>query len=64
VELVDEEDGARLLVGVEDPLNGRLEIAGGRISLVHGEIEDGSSTEPRIQPRTQHSAASHWGSLG
>uniref|UniRef100_A0A0A9DQH6 Uncharacterized protein n=1 Tax=Arundo donax TaxID=35708 RepID=A0A0A9DQH6_ARUDO len=41
VEFVEEENGARLPVGMEDPLNGHPQIAGGWIGVVHGEVEDG-----------------------
>ena len=41
VELVDEEDGARLLVGAENLLDCGPKVAGDRIGLVHGEIKDG-----------------------
>jgi hypothetical protein len=48
VELVEEEDGARLLVGVEDPLDGHSEITGGQVGLVHARLRTESSTEPMI----------------
>ena len=41
VKFVEEEDGARLPVGAEDPLNGHPQITGGWIGTVHGEVEDG-----------------------
>jgi hypothetical protein len=47
VELV-EEDGAWLLVGVEDPLDGHSEITGGQVGLVHARLRTESSTEPMI----------------
>lgn len=41
VELIEEEDGVWLLIGMEDPLDVHPEIMGGRIGVIHGEIEDG-----------------------
>ena len=41
VKFVEEEDGAWLLVGVEDPFNGHPQITSGGIGTVHGEVEDG-----------------------
>jgi hypothetical protein len=41
VELVIEEDGPGLLVGVEDVLDGNLESMGRLVVIVHGEVEDG-----------------------
>jgi len=40
VKFVEEEDGARLPVGAEDPLNGHPQITGGWIGTVHGEVND------------------------
>jgi hypothetical protein len=41
VELVEEEDGMRLPIGTEDPVDGHPQIAGGGMSVLHGEVEDG-----------------------
>ena len=41
VKFVEEEDGTRLPVGAEDPLNGHPQITGGWISTIHGEVKDG-----------------------
>jgi hypothetical protein len=35
VELIEEKDGARLLVGVKDSLDGHLEIAGSQVGWPH-----------------------------
>ena len=41
VKFVEEEDGALLPVGAEDPRNGHPQIMGGWIGTVHGEVENG-----------------------
>ena len=41
VKFIEEEDGAWLPVGAEDPFNGHPQITGGGIGTVHGEVEDG-----------------------
>jgi hypothetical protein len=40
VELVEEEDGMRLPIGVEDPVDGHPQIVGSGMSVLHGEVED------------------------
>ena len=41
VELVVQEDSARLLVGAEQPFNGDLEFSSRLVITLHGEVEDG-----------------------
>jgi len=54
VELLEEEDGARLLVGGEELLYGRPELTSSLIVAGHGEVEDGvadGAEEPTLDTR-------------
>jgi len=54
VELLEEEDGARLLVGGEELLYGRPELSSSLIVAGHGEVEDGvadEAEEPTLDTR-------------
>jgi hypothetical protein len=52
VELVAEEDSPGLLIGAEDPLDGKPELPGSRLSSSMARPRMESSTEPNIHERT------------